>query len=55
MSAIPHEMADLTVEDFFCTPLRTRASISPDGTRIAYLAPWRERLNVWVESVYHAR
>lgn len=27
------------------------ATISPDGTRIAYLAPWKDRLNVWVHSV----
>ena len=51
MSAIPREVAHLAVEDFFSAPVRTGASISPDGTRIAYLAPWRERLNVWVESV----
>ncbi|MFD8337997.1 MerR family transcriptional regulator [Streptomyces solisilvae] len=50
MSAIPHEVAHLAGEDFFSAPVRTGASISPDGTRIAHLAPWRERLNVWVES-----
>ena len=27
------------------------ATISPDGTKIAYLAPWQDRLNVWVQSV----
>ncbi|KMO72801.1 S9 family peptidase [Mycolicibacterium chubuense] len=41
----------LSVEDFFSPPTRTQATISPDGTRIAYLAPWRNRLNVWVEDV----
>lgn len=39
------------VEDFFRSPTRAVASISPDGTRIAYLAPWHNRLNVWVESI----
>lgn len=39
----------ITVEDFFSPPERTAATISPDGTRIAYLAPWRNRLNVWIE------
>ncbi|MEV1023215.1 S9 family peptidase [Streptomyces sp. NPDC050264] len=39
------------VEDFFASPARANASISPDGTRVAYLAPWRERLNVWVENL----
>ncbi|WP_326685956.1 MULTISPECIES: S9 family peptidase [unclassified Streptomyces] len=51
MSAIPREVPRLAVEEFFGAPSRVGASISPDGTRIAYLAPWRERLNVWVESV----
>lgn len=38
----------LPAEAFFAPPERTRAAISPDGTRIAFLAPWRNRLNVWV-------
>ncbi|MFI6347403.1 alpha/beta fold hydrolase [Streptomyces sp. NPDC050560] len=50
MSA-PHEVPHLSVEHFLDAPVRTAASISPDGSRIAYLAPWRNRLNVWVESV----
>jgi dipeptidyl aminopeptidase/acylaminoacyl peptidase len=41
----------ITVEDLFSPPARTGATISPDGTRIAYLAPWKDRLNVWVENV----
>ena len=39
----------ITVEDFFNPPVKTGATISPDGTRIAYLAPWKNRLNVWVQ------
>ncbi|MHA6619902.1 S9 family peptidase [Pseudonocardia sp. DLS-67] len=41
----------LAVEDLFGPPERAGASISPDGTRIAYLAPWKNRLNVWVRSL----
>ncbi|MDX1870760.1 S9 family peptidase [Mycolicibacterium sp. 120266] len=41
----------ITVEEFFRPPDRTGATISPDGTRLAYLAPWRNRLNVWVQSL----
>ncbi|GAS86411.1 S9 family peptidase [Mycolicibacterium brisbanense] len=41
----------ITVEDFFRPPVRTAATISPDGTRIAYLAPWHNRLNVWIENL----
>ena len=41
----------ISVEDLFSSPVRAAATISPDGTQIAYLAPWRDRLNVWVQSV----
>ena len=41
----------VTVEDLFGPPDRTGASISPDGARIAYLAPWRNRLNVWIQDL----
>ncbi|MGY5134740.1 TolB family protein, partial [Streptomyces nigrescens] len=41
----------ITIEELFGSPERTQASISPDGTRIAWLAPWKNRLNVWVSSV----
>jgi dipeptidyl aminopeptidase/acylaminoacyl peptidase len=41
----------ISVEDLFSAPERAAASISPDGKRIAYLAPWRNRLNVWVTDV----
>ncbi len=43
--------ARISVEDFFGAPERAGATISPDGTRIAYLAPWKERLNVWVQDL----
>ncbi len=41
----------ISVEEFFRPPVRAGATISPDGTRIAYLAPWKNRLNVWVQDV----
>ncbi|NKZ10857.1 S9 family peptidase [Mycolicibacterium septicum DSM 44393] len=41
----------LSVDDLFAPPARAQASISPDGTRIAYLAPWRGRLNIWIQDV----
>ncbi|MCV7282735.1 S9 family peptidase [Mycolicibacterium flavescens] len=41
----------ITVEEFFRPPARAAATISPDGTRIAFLAPWHDRLNVWVQDV----
>jgi dipeptidyl aminopeptidase/acylaminoacyl peptidase len=44
-------MTRYSVDDLFASPERTAATISPDGTRIAYLAPWHDRLNVWVEDL----
>lgn len=41
----------ISVEDFFRSPARASASISPDGTRIAFLAPWKNRLNVWIQDL----
>ncbi|MDG5481697.1 S9 family peptidase [Mycolicibacterium gadium] len=41
----------ISVEDLFKSPVRAGAAISPDGTRVAYLAPWRDRLNIWVASL----
>ncbi|MEQ3550216.1 S9 family peptidase [Pseudonocardia nematodicida] len=41
----------ITVEEFFDPPARTGAQISPDGTKVAFLAPWRDRLNVFVRDL----
>ena len=40
-----------TVEELFAPPTRAGATLSPDGTRIAFLAPRRDRLNVWVQAL----
>ncbi|MCO1660581.1 S9 family peptidase [Pseudonocardia humida] len=39
------------VEELFADPEFADPSISPDGTRIAYLAPHRGRRNVWVRGI----
>ncbi|GAA1699706.1 hypothetical protein MMUR_33590 [Mycolicibacterium murale] len=36
----------IAVEEFFGLPRRARALLSPDGRSVAYLAPWRGRLNL---------
>ncbi|MFR9728392.1 alpha/beta fold hydrolase [Saccharopolyspora sp. MS10] len=41
----------IPVEDLLRPPERAGASISPDGTRLAFLAPWKNRLNVWIEDL----
>ncbi|MBB5084770.1 hypothetical protein [Nonomuraea endophytica] len=51
MTAIsPQELVD--IETFFSDPEFSGASISPDGTRIAYLAPEHGRTNVWVRGIH---
>jgi Tol biopolymer transport system component len=41
----------IPVEDLFRLSERSGASISSDGTRIAFLAPWKNRLNVWISDL----
>ncbi|WFE53265.1 S9 family peptidase [Micromonospora sp. WMMD1155] len=41
----------IEVEEFFSDPAFANPSISPDGTRIAYLAPAHGRRNVWVRGI----
>ncbi|MHB8342138.1 MAG: S9 family peptidase, partial [Mycobacteriales bacterium] len=41
----------IPLEQFFDNPERAYATISPDGTKIAFLAPEEGRLNVWVRTV----
>ncbi|MGE0783740.1 TolB family protein, partial [Mycolicibacterium sp.] len=41
----------IPVKDFFDPPTRAAAKISPDGTRMAFLAPSENRLNVWIQSL----
>jgi dipeptidyl aminopeptidase/acylaminoacyl peptidase len=41
----------IDVETLFADPEFASASISPDGTRVAYLAPHRGRRNVWVRGI----
>ena len=41
----------IPVEQLFCNPVQTAFKISPDGRYLAYLAPYRRRLNVFVRPV----
>ncbi|OZM78842.1 S9 family peptidase [Pseudonocardia sp. MH-G8] len=41
----------IAVDDLLGPPERYGASISPDGTRIAYLAPWKNQFNVWIQNL----
>jgi len=41
----------IDTEEFFADPVFAGASISPDGTTLAYLAPAHGRMNVWVRGI----
>ncbi|MBR8744607.1 S9 family peptidase [Nocardiopsis sp. MG754419] len=41
----------IEVEEFFADPAFAQPTISPDGTRMAYLAPAHGRQNVWVRGI----
>jgi dipeptidyl aminopeptidase/acylaminoacyl peptidase len=41
----------IDVEEFFADPVFVGATISPDGTKLAYLAPAHGRLNLWVRGI----
>jgi hypothetical protein len=41
----------INVEELFADPVFAGASISPDGTRLAYLAPAHDRVNVWIRGI----
>ncbi|HUA23977.1 MAG TPA: S9 family peptidase [Steroidobacteraceae bacterium] len=42
----------IDIDELFADPVFSNASISPDGKRIAYLAPKNDRTNVWVRGVH---
>ena len=41
----------IPVEDFFKNPEKTAFRISPDGQHISYLQPYKNRLNVFVQTI----
>ena len=44
----------LPIATLFAVPAFSGAQILPDGKLVAYLAPWRKRLNVFVGPVERA-
>ena len=45
------QIRKIPVEDFFKTPERTAYTISPDGDYVAYLKPFKNRLNIFVQTI----
>ena len=52
LPASPQTVAErISLKDFFDNLKISGAAISPDGKRLAFLAPESNRLNVWVSDV----
>ena len=51
MTSTEHRRRRLEAEELFADPAFASPLISPDGNRIAYLAPAHGRRNVWVRSI----
>ncbi len=41
----------IPMKDFFRNPVKTAYKLSPDGEHLAYLQPWKTRLNVHVQKI----
>jgi len=51
VDSMPSVPRIIPVEDFFENPEKAGGQISPDGRKLAYLAPEENRLNVWVRTI----
>ncbi|HKB87170.1 MAG TPA: S9 family peptidase [Ignavibacteriaceae bacterium] len=40
---------EIPLEDFFKNPEKTAYQLSPDGEQLAFMMPWRNRLNIFVQ------
>ncbi|WP_319780211.1 S9 family peptidase [Maridesulfovibrio sp.] len=47
----PSHTGSIPLRDFFKNPVAEAFSISPDGKKIAWLAPWKNRLNIFVKDL----
>ena len=43
--------AKIPMEDFFRKPEKVSYQLSPDGTYFSYMAPYNDRMNVFVQKV----
>ncbi len=41
----------IPLRDFFKNPVASAFSISPDGAKIAWTAPWQDRMNIFVKDI----
>ena len=45
------DMNKTPLEDFFKNPVKSSFKLSPDGERLAFLAPYDQRMNIYVRSI----
>lgn len=50
-SCTKNEIKKISAEDFFKNPVKTSFLLSPDGKNISYLRPYKNRLNIFVQSI----
>lgn len=41
----------IPMEDFFRKPEKASFNLSPDGGHLAYMAPWNDRMNIYVQQI----
>ena len=46
-----NEVPLIPMKDFFRNPVKTAYQLSPDGEHLAFLQPWKNRLNVHVQKI----
>jgi len=51
LSAAFENNSNYSVEDFFRLPTKTMFRLSPDGTHLAYMAPYERRQNIFVQRI----
>jgi dipeptidyl aminopeptidase/acylaminoacyl peptidase len=47
----PMQVRQIPLEDFFKNPEKARFQISPDGKYYSYMAPWKDRMNIFVQEI----
>ncbi|CCO24862.1 S9 family peptidase [Maridesulfovibrio hydrothermalis] len=55
LAEIVSETDQIPLRDFFKNPVAEAFSISPDGKKVAWVAPWKERMNIFVKELADGR
>ena len=45
------EPPKIALEDFFRNPEKTYFKISPNGNYVSYTAPWKNRMNLFIQDI----